>query len=292
MNILITGATGFIGQNLIESIKTVHNIYIYARPSSNLDIIGLNYNVCFETDISKIRTYLIENKIEGIVHLASLFLSSHNESQIKDLIKSNIYLGASLLEASINTNVKWFLNTGTFWQHYIPDSKKYCPVNLYAATKQAFIDIARYYVETTSIRFVTLKICDTFGKNDSRPKIFNLWESNSQKGDVLDMSSGEQYIDIIHIEDVVRGFIHLIDMLNSDAILEPEYALYAKERYTLKDLCEIYEKTTGKRLNINWGARPYRIREVMNPWIAGTRLPEWMPQHDIIQGIIKSMQKE
>jgi nucleoside-diphosphate-sugar epimerase len=285
MKILVTGATGFIGKNLINVLKDKHEIHVLGRPSS--DISEFEHVFCFDDNISALHTYLEQHQIEGIVHLASLFLSSHKDADIRNLIESNIYFGTALLEASQNTNVKWFLNTGTFWQHYIANSQEYNPVNLYAATKQAFIDMAKYYTETSAIKFVTLKICDTFGPNDARPKIFSLWNKIAQTGETLAMSPGEQYIDIIYIDDVIEGFRLLIDLLNSDNRLEPDYALYAERRYTLKDLANLYQGVTGKKLNIQWGARSYRAREVMIPWNVGNRLPGWKAKTSVEEGILK-----
>ena len=36
---------------------------------------------------------------------------------------------------------------------------------------------------------------------------------------------------------------------------------------TLKQLAQVFEESTGKKLNIKWGALPYRDREVMEPVI-------------------------
>jgi nucleoside-diphosphate-sugar epimerase len=283
MKLLVTGATGFIGKNLISVLKSKYEIHVLERRSSNIS--EFEHVFCFDDNIFALHTYLKENKIEGIVHLASLFLSAHKDADVKNLIDSNVYLGTALLEASQNTNIKWFLNTGTFWQHYACDSQDYNPVNLYAATKQAFIDMAKYYTETSGIKFVTLKICDTFGVNDTRPKIFNLWNKIAQTGEILAMSPGEQYLDILYINDVVDGFVHLVDLLNSNDKLETDYALYAEKRYKLKDLANLYQTVTGKKLNIQWGERPYRAREVMEPWKAGNKLPGWKPKISIEEGL-------
>jgi nucleoside-diphosphate-sugar epimerase len=288
MKILVTGATGFIGKNLVNALKSKHEIHVLGRCSSNISDFERTFR--FDDNIFALHTYLKENKVEGIVHLASLFLSAHKDTDIKNLIESNIYLGTSLLEASQNTGVKWFLNTGTFWQHYVPDSQDYNPVNLYAATKQAFIDMAKYYTETSDIKFVTLKICDTFGIDDTRPKIFNLWNKIAQTGEVLAMSPGEQYIDMLYIDDVIDGFMHLINLLNSDKKLEQDYALYAEKRYKLKDLADLYQNVMGKKLNIQWGGRLYRTREVMEPWKAGNRLPEWKAKTSIERGLLKTIE--
>jgi nucleoside-diphosphate-sugar epimerase len=285
MKILVTGATGFIGKNLINVLEKEHEIHVLVRPSSN--IANFAHVFCFEDNIPALHSYLEEHQIDGIVHLASLVLSSHKDTDVKNLINSNVFLGTAIFEASQNTNMKWFLNTGTFWQHYNSDTRDYNPVNLYAATKQAFIDVAKYYVETSGIKFVTLKICDTFGPNDTRSKIFNLWDKISQSGEILAMSHGDQYIDILYIDDVVKGFVCLIDLFNSNEKLESDYALYAEKRYKLKDLANLYQNVTGKQLNIQWGQRAYRTREVMCPWKIDNQLPGWKPEISMEEGILK-----
>lgn len=70
-----------------------------------------------------------------------------------------------MLEACKKAETKWFLNTGTIWQNYNVSDKsdEYNPVDLYAASKQAFITMAKYYTETSKLRFCTLKLCDTYG---------------------------------------------------------------------------------------------------------------------------------
>ena len=169
---------------------------------------------------------------------------------------------------------------GTIWQNYnVPDrSDYYCPVNLYAASKQTFIDMARYYTETSNIRFCTLKLCDTFGPNDTRRKIFALFDQRAQTGEQLDMSAGDQLMDILHIEDVTSGFCHLAEMLHEDVNVLDEYVLSSGQQISLKQLAKNYERNHNVRLNINWGKRPYRQREVMKPYV-GNILPNWTPNH-------------
>lgn len=274
MNILVTGATGFVGTNLIKSFKYCHTVHALVRPTTDLSKVGTKYTFEFNDNIEELAAYLSSNQIEGIIHLASLCLAQHKPEQIKDLVLSNVYLGSAILEAAVKAKVKWFLNTGTIWQNYIPDSKEYCPVNLYAATKQAFIDLAKYYIETSAIRFCTLKLCDTYGPDDTRRKIFALFQQIAETGETLNMSPGDQKLDILHIDDVVRGFDCLASMLQNATEIENEYVLSSGEQYSLKELAKMFEKAMGKTLHINWGGRPYREREVMIPY-KGNILPNW-----------------
>lgn len=276
MNILVTGATGFIGQNLIKSLKHTNTVHAIIRPTTDRNNVYTDYVFAFNDNIEELAQYIRDNNIEGVIHLASLYIAEHKSEQIKDLILSNIYFGTALLEACAKTDVKWFVNTGTIWQNYntAPEVKEYCPVNLYAATKQSFIDIAKFYTETTKMKFCTLKLCDTFGPGDTRRKILNLFKQIAETGETLDMSPGNQKIDILYIDDIISGFSQLVQMLHENEQLDDEYVLTSGEQYSLKELAEIFSKATGKKLHVNWGGRQYRNREVMKPW-KGKVLKNW-----------------
>lgn len=280
MNILITGATGFVGKHLTASLKNKHKLFILARPGSNCSSIDAEGFFIFDDNIPMLVEYLGQKKIDGVIHLASLYIAEHKSEQIKDLVLSNIYLGTALLEACKEAGVRWFLNTGTIWQNYnvLDGSDEYNPVNLYAASKQALMTMARYYMETSGIRFCTLKLCDTYGPDDTRRKIFALFEQIAKTGETLDMSPGEQLLDIIHIDDVVEGFEHLIDMLDDTSCdLLPEYVLSSGNQISLKELASLYEQKYQVKLNIRWGGRSYRAREVMKPY-KGNILEGWSPK--------------
>lgn len=276
MNILVTGSTGFIGSHLCARLRQEHNVFYLARPHNPMQESGANGKTFFfaNNNIGALTLFLRQNQIEGIIHLASLYLQTHQEKDIPDLIHSNVYLGTAILEAASKAGVQWFINTGTIWQNYnVPDySDQYCPVNFYAATKQAFMDIAKYYTEATNIRICTLKLCDTYGPNDTRRKIYALFEENARTGELLKMSAGEQKMDILHIDDVVKGFVHLTEMMHNGEDLRDEYVLSSGNQLTLRELAKKYEQNRNVHLNIEWGALPYRVREVMRPY-KGNVLP-------------------
>lgn len=285
MNILLTGATGFIGTHLIDQLIKEHALFVIVKESSELNFRESVSTFLFEDDIPQLSTWIRDNNIDGVVHLASLYLAQHKSEEVKALIDSNVYFGSALLEALKGTQVRWFINTGTIWQNSIADSMEYSPVNLYASTKQAFIAVAEYYKKVIPLKFVTLKLCDTYGNNDTRKKIFNLFKQITFSGETLNMSPGEQIMDILHIDDVISGFITLIHLLSNKYPLENEYVLTSQKRYCLKELAAIFSDITEKPMSINWGANSYRPNEVMIPWEKGKKLPNWNAQIDIYQGI-------
>lgn len=284
MRILVTGATGFIGTNLTRELRKKNELFILGQFEGDPEKLGLP-GIVMTDDIQSLADYIKANEIEGIIHLASLYLTVHTPEQVKDLVLSNVYFGTAVLEAaSLAGTVKWFLNTGSIWQNYNVKGPAYNPVNLYAATKQAFIDMAKYYGDVFGIRFCTLKLCDTYGPNDTRKKLFKLFKDFSESGEVLKMSPGEQKIDLIYITDIVAGFTRLAELLASDADLGDEYVLTSGRQIPLKELAQIFCEVSGRKLNIEWGGRPYRDREVMVPW-RGTPVPGWTADINIEKGI-------
>lgn len=276
MRILVTGATGFVGQHLLPYLeKQGHEVYALVRPSTDGSKVYTNHLYVFEGDIEHLASYLLENHVDGIIHLASLYIAEHKPADIKNIVTSNVYLGTAVMEAAVKAGVKWFLNTGTIWQNYNvePYSDTYCPVNLYAASKQAFMDMAKYYTEVSDIKFCTLKLCDTYGANDTRRKIFALFEQIANSGECLKMSPGDQKLDIVHIDNVVRDFEALAEKLDNGEKLREEYVVSSGRQYSLKEIAKQYEIDHQVTLNIEWGGRPYRKREVMVPY-TGHQLPK------------------
>ncbi len=288
---LLTGITGFIGYHLaIRLVSEGWNVHAIIRKTSNIVKIEekLGRNITFhiydeENNLSQIMKQVSPSIV---FHLASLFLANHKYEDISDLIDSNIKFGTQILDAMIENKIYYFINTGTSWQHY--NNEKYNPVNLYAASKQAFEMIIKYYQEITPLKVINLKLFDTYGEEDTRPKILALLRKISETGENLCMSKGEQLIDIVHVDDVVEAFIvaaqYIIDKEN---LCLETYMVTSGKLIKLHDLVKVYEAIVKKKLNITWGGRPYRNREVMIPWNTGQTLPGWKARVDLVSGITK-----
>lgn len=285
MKILMTGATGYIGNSLLKKISSIHELTILVRFDSDITALDLHQVKVIEIDQDgSFGDQILKENFDGVIHLASLFLSGHKASDIGNLIQSNIEYGTKLLEACKGVN--WFINVGTFWQHF--EQREYNPVNLYAATKEAFEKIALYYTETTKLKFVTLKLSDTYGKNDTRRKILNILNEHSYSGQTLNMSPGEQLLSLSHIDDVVSSFERLVSLLeksSSDVKNNDVFNVQAIKVYSLKQITAIFEEACERKLNINWGGQPYRDREVMIPWEADLPVPGWKARWKLEDGI-------
>ena len=270
MKILITGGTGYIGSKLAYFlVNNKHEVFLLSRKNSDLCLISelLEKVKLFEieNDYSVINKVINEVKPDITIHLASLFINNHNTEKLVDIVGSNILFGTLLLESLVNNDCPLIINTGTSWQHY--NNENYNPVNLYAASKQAFEDILKYYIEAKGIRAITLKLFDTFGEDDNRPKIFNLLKKHSQEKTEILMSNGEQEIDLVHINDVITAFNFVInELVDSKELKYKTYGVATGNPRKLREWVEDYIFINNLKVNIKWGYRDYGKREVMSTW--------------------------
>jgi nucleoside-diphosphate-sugar epimerase len=291
---LITGATGFIGFHLARRLaRSGCEVHLLVRPGSEERVAAIGETVTthyYDGSIDSVMKAVESSTPDVTFHLASLFLAQHKPDDIEALVRSNLLFGTQLLEAMVSSGRTLLVNTGTAWQHY--NNGTYSPVALYAATKQAFEAIIRYYVEAKDFRVITLKLFDTYGSEDLRPKLLSGLRKAALNNKPLSMSPGRQLIDLVHIDDVLNAFIIAGNRLMK-GLGDPEesYAISSGNPLSLRDVVDIFQQYSAPRLVVEWGALPYRPREVMKPWSCGKRLPGWQAKISLRDGIVR-MEKD
>ena len=153
---------------------------------------------------------------------------------------------------------------------------------------QRELTIEQIINETTDLNVITLKLFDTYGPNDPRNKLFNFLKESINKNQTINMTPGDQLIDIVYISDIIDAYIVSIERLLSDNNQKHEkFAISSNNPIPLKSLIEKYLQITNKKADIIWGKKEYRKREVMVPWNTGKPLPDWNPKVSIEEGIKK-----
>ncbi|MEC9293912.1 MAG: NAD(P)-dependent oxidoreductase [Chloroflexota bacterium] len=289
MRILVTGATGFIGSHLVQRLlQDQHQVHALTRQGTDLEQLGGQLErIVVHTHLGSTQNMIEiikDARPDVVVHLASLFIGEHKSTDVEDLINSNVLLSTQIIEAMGLNDVRLLINVGTSWQHY--EDSDYNPVNLYAATKQAFRSLLSFYVETCELRVISLELFDTFGPNDRRDKLFNLLNRLRATGETISMSPGYQHINPIYIDDVCDAFVLALKRLRSGQVKCSEtYSVCSDDSIELRELVRIYENEANVKLNVKWGGRSYRGREVMRPWSRGATLPGWAPRISLEKGI-------
>jgi len=298
----VTGGTGFIGRALLERLLSagwsVHCLHEPGTEDAVADLVhrGLHPHPVLD-DPSAWQADVAALRPDVVFHLASLFLAEHRAEDVEPLVRSNILFGCLLLDAATGVGCRRLVNIGTSWQHF--EGPGYDPVCLYAATKQAFEDLAEYYVQARGLNVVTLKLFDTYGPGDTRRKLVPALIRSCRDGGHLGLSGGEQEVDLVYVDDVVRAIMTAAGMLVERSLrgdgsagrgASECYAVETGEPVSLRGLVGLIETLTNARLDVTWGERPYRDREVMHPWSGGRRVPGWKPDVSLRDGLTRVLQ--
>lgn len=286
---LVTGGSGYIGSRLVARLVAEGwRVHVVLRPSSSL---GLLESCADRVTIHRHRGATGEMldivaavRPDVVFHLAAMATAEHRPESIDQMITNNVLYSTQLVEGMMRSGVKNLVNTETFWQ-YGDGSDGYAPAYLYAATKQAFRDILQYYVKIDAIRAISLVLFDTYGPRDPRKKLFGLLKEAARENRTVDMTPGEQIVDMTHVNDVVDAYVHAAGMLLKGGVERFEtYAVSSGRRVKLKELVALAARETGLPIFPNWGGREYRPNEIMVP-CSGVPLPGWSPTTELEVGI-------
>lgn len=285
MRLLLTGATGYIGQKLVPELKKRnHELYIVVRSNSNVTKIKRYVEAIIDnTDLKEMYKQICIIKPEGWINLAGTYYGSHDPDIIGELLNDNIVFETYVLDAVVNAGGNLIIHTSSF--HQRKDGKQYGPINLYASVKQAFEDILFYYSFTKKIREITLELFDTYGADDSRNKVFN-YVRRIKPGESINMSPGEQKMFFCYIDDVILAYIKALELIQVQKLgYVQKYSVRGTTPISLRAFVEAYIKLIGNGKSVEWGKRKYMDQEIMDPTGYGIVLPEWKPQIEYEQGI-------
>ena len=290
MNILITGAAGYIGSHAaIKFFEEGHRLVLFDNFSnSRPEILNKLKTIC-NNDLpfikGDIRNYellvdtLSQYNIEAVVHFAAL--KSVNESVHKPIeyYLNNVCGSISLLKAMQNLNIKSFIfsssaavygNQGSF--PFTEDLS--CKViNPYARTKLHVEEILRDLASSDNEwRIICLRYFNPAGAHSSGligenplhnssnlfPSILDVAKKKKNSLDVYgsDYSTpdGTAIRDYIHIEDLVEGHLKALEYLGNNK----GYDIINLGRGTGLSVLEIikaFESATGKKIPFNISPR-------------------------------------
>ena len=286
---IITGATGYIGSHVLKYLLSKGwDIHIVADPKFGYDAIEdvrsqidiFEYN----GEINSLIDYFQIVNADVVFHLAAAVITNYKPEQVPVLIQSNIQFGTEILEAMKASSTRMIVSTGSYWQNY--NSDNYNPVDLYAATKEAFEKIVQLYVDAFNFRHVNLRLFDVYGEDDKRPKLWNILKKIAGTDEILEVSPGEQMLDMVHISDVCTAYeAAYYLMLESTDIKNKTFGVMTGNQHSLKSIIALYEQMMGKKMNVHFGGRAYKEREVMVPYKHYNVLPNWNAKVMINKGL-------
>lgn len=276
---LVTGGTGFIGGRFVASLAEAGaDVHVLVRDGSPAVLPRGATVHRFRDAVVEVPEIVRDVAPEAVIHLATLFAAQHRPEQIRSMIESNVTFGTVVAEACVRTGAR-LVHATSAWQHV--GGAEYLPVSLYAATKQAFVDVVEYYVSAEGLRAAEVCLFDTYGPADPRRKLVSLLLTHARSGEPLAMSSGRQLIDLTHVDDVVAA----LRLAASGAHDGGRLVARSGRPISVRELAGTVREVTGAALNTLWDARPDRPREMYTDWLVRGDTTSWRPSTTLDTGL-------
>ena len=298
MRYLVTGAAGFLGSHLCESLlKSGHEVVgldnYYTGDRRNINQL-LNYQ-----NFEMIRQDVIDPiniEAEMIYNLACPASPVHYQKHPVQTIKTNVIGAINVLELAKRNNARVFQASTSevygdpstspqkeeYWGNVNPIGIRSCYDEGKRAAESMFFDYHRQF--GVDIRIA--RIFNTYGPrmafNDGRV-VSNFIVQALNNFDITIYGNGKQSRSFCYVEDLIRG-IRMVMESNNEKISPVN--LGNPIELSMEELAFRVLELTGSNSKISYKPLPGDDPKMRNPDISkAQKLLSWIPQFDLIEGL-------
>jgi len=310
MNILVTGADGFIGSHLVEKlVKQNYNVKaftFYNSRNSNGWLDNIDKKILKDLNLvsGDIRDYDFLNqqtkKIDVILHLAALIGIPYSYKATKSYIDTNITGTYNILNVAKSNNISKTIITstsevyGTAKKVPILESHSLNAQSPYAASKIAGDQLALSFYRSFGLPVSIIRPFNTFGPRQSAraiiPTIITQLIKNKNK---IKLGNLKPTRDFTYVDDTVDAFIRSIktNKINGEVI-----NIGNKFEISIKDILEIMKKDFGYNFKVEIDKKRIRkknseVYRLFSSNAKAEKILKWTPKYSGLSGFKKGLQK-
>lgn len=270
MKLFITGGTGFIGSNFINSaIEAKHNIVAIKRKGS-LSRIKINKEVeWLEGGLDgNYKEHLSECDV--FIHIAAYGVVN-GASDTSKCILWNVTSTYELCKQAYEAGVKKFIIVGSCFEYgasgkeydFIPVTASLKPLTSYAASKAAASILLYGWAVEKNLKMQILRVFHVYGEGEDESRLWPSLYEAAINGRDFKMTKGGQVRDFIYVKDVVQKMINNLQFNSIKVGMPVIVNIGSGHPQSVLDFCTYWWKVWGATGKLKPGALDYRNNEVM-----------------------------
>jgi UDP-glucose 4-epimerase len=316
MNVLVTGAAGYIGSIVTrELLNAGHRVTALDNLEKGhlVAVAGEADFVRAEAgDTTELERIFRQHDIDTVFHLAARSLVGESMTSPEKYFRTNVAQGISLLDVMLGHGVKSIVFSSSAAVYGHPESQPITegdptrPVNPYGESKLMFEKILEWYGLAHGFKFVSLRYFNAAGATE------NLGEDHRPETHlipiVLKVALGELpelqvfgrdyptpdgscVRDYVHVTDIARAHLLAMDLLTRTAV-NRAYNLGSQNGHSVLEVIEAARRVTGAEIPITDHPRRAGDPPVLlaSSELASAEL-SWYPEHNSLESIIESAWK-
>jgi len=307
-NVLVTGAGGFIGSHLVESLvrqgsKVTAFVHYNSRGDSGLmkylpQVVREEIEI-MAGDLRDFQTILkITKNKQTIFHLGALISIPYSYENPHSVVETNVLGTLNILAASRKNQVERVIHTSTSEVYgtaqYTPMDEKH-PLqgqSPYSASKIAADKLAESYYCSYQLPVVTVRPFNTYGPRQSARAVIPVIITQALKGNKIILGSTHTKRDFTYVDDTVNGFIMAA---KTEDVLGQVFNLGTGQEISILEICELVSKILGKKLTIETDElriRPEKseVQELLSDNNFAKEKLNWYPKYNLEEGLRQTIQ--
>jgi len=273
--ILVTGASGFIGQSLIANLQQ-KNYQVLTFDSKDGDISTFNLSQKYTSE-----------KIYHIFHLASKTFVPDSWQNPLEFYETSILGTGQVLELCRHKNIPL-----TFVSAYLYGQPEKLPIseddkvksnNPYAHSKYLAEELCRFYSEYYDVKITIARPFNIYGKNQKDIFLIPYIIKQVLNDDVIKVKDLYPKRDYIYLEDLITGLIKTLNNKKHFSI----YNFGSGEELSVQEIIDIIQKVAGtnKEVISEKQVRQNEIMSVMADISKVKKELKWEPKYSFEQGL-------
>lgn len=249
--ILVTGAGGFLGSEIINQLLNEYSCDVVA-----LDLKKENIKPCL-LKFKKLKCYSIDEWENNEISLKSIDILIHcafSRSYNGEKLAESLNFTRALFFKAAQANVKLVINISSqsvYGPPYKPlwsEKTPVAPNSLYAMAKYSSELIANAICNDSSTKTnsASLRLSSLIGPG-LEERLVNKFVKNALSGDPINIVGGEQTFSFMDVRDAASAIISLLFVESSN--WQNVYNLGNNSRNSLLEIAEIVQKTATKYIN-------------------------------------------
>jgi len=245
--LLLLGGTGFLGHSLLNNLEKKQSIKIMIHDSN-----FKTNSKKFKGDILKKNSFYKEiSNVDTIVNLIGQI-----SPNISDYTNLNILGGLNLLNSCIEKKINRIILISSV--HVYGENLRYAsketdslkPKTQYGLVKMITEKLYQYFSDYYGINVTVLRLAGLYGTGKKTGFVTQLLKSvNDSTIHPLSYHNGEQFRDLLHVDDAVSGIIQAIKTPKKNFQI---YNISSGRRYSIKYLVSSIESISNKKIHIKY----------------------------------------
>lgn len=274
MKFIVTGATGFIGQEVITALlKQGHYVYCVCRPDSPKVFLlptNTNLSVVFAaiSDYSKLSSMIPSADV--MINMAWDGITREGRS-LTDIQRDNISYALQAMDSAKVIGCKVFVETGSQAEYGVAEGKIYentpCrPFSDYGKAKLALKEIASKRAGEIGMKYLHLRIFSVYGENDHPWAMISSCTSKMLANEDVELSACIQNWNFLYVKDCAKQIVLLSEWAYDT--METTYEVFnlaSDDTRVLKSYIEEMYSLTGSKSQLLYGRVTPKFLVSINP---------------------------